>query len=79
MDDPTHGYVNYVDQGTAQNRGLIDKSNGAVVMRVDSSNVASGRGRDSVRITSKASYNHALMVVDLAHMPGSACGIWPAL
>ncbi|KAL8920960.1 MAG: hypothetical protein Q9208_005986 [Pyrenodesmia sp. 3 TL-2023] len=78
MDDPTHGYVNYVDQGTAQNRGLIDRNNGAVVMRVDSSNVASGRGRDSVRLTSKASYNHALMVVDLAHMPGNACGIWPA-
>ncbi|KAL8901680.1 MAG: hypothetical protein Q9207_005081 [Kuettlingeria erythrocarpa] len=78
MDDPTHGYVNYVDQGTAQNRGLIDKSDGAVVMRVDSSNVASGRGRDSVRLTSKASYNHALVVVDLAHMPGNACGIWPA-
>lgn len=79
MDDPTNGTVNYVDQGTAQNRGLIDRDNGAVVMRVDSSNVASGRGRDSVRITSKATYNHALMVVDLAHMPGNACGIWPAL
>lgn len=47
-------------------------------MGVDSSNVASGRGRKSVRVTSKASYNHALIVLDLEHMPGAACGVWPA-
>lgn len=78
IDDPTHGYVNYVDQATAQKSSLIDSNNGAVTLRVDSSNVASGRGRDSLRLTSKASYNHALMVLDLAHMPGNACGMWPA-
>ncbi|KAL8934286.1 MAG: hypothetical protein Q9216_005985 [Gyalolechia sp. 2 TL-2023] len=78
MDDPTHGYVNYVDQATAQNSGLINTKNGAVAMTVDSTNVASGRGRNSVRLTSKASYNHALIVLDLAHMPGNACGMWPA-
>ncbi|KAL8834083.1 MAG: hypothetical protein Q9170_003939 [Blastenia crenularia] len=77
-DDPTHGYVNYVDQATAQSSGLID-TNGGVELRVDSTNVASGRGRNSVRLTSKASYNHALIVIDLAHMPGNACGMWPAL
>lgn len=79
FDDPTHGYVNYVDQSTAQSSGLIDTNGGAVSLRVDSSKVASGRGRDSVRLTSKASYNHALVVIDLAHMPGNACGLWPAL
>ncbi|KAL8971645.1 MAG: hypothetical protein Q9197_003170 [Variospora fuerteventurae] len=78
MDDPTRGYVNYVDQSTAQRIGLIDNKGGAVTLRADSTNVASGRGRDSVRLTSKASYNHALVVLDLAHMPGNACGIWPA-
>ncbi|KAI4192343.1 MAG: hypothetical protein LQ348_003179 [Seirophora lacunosa] len=78
FDDPTHGYVNYVDQSTAQSSGLIDTNGGAVSLRVDSSKVASGRGRDSVRLTSKASYNHALVVIDLAHMPGNACGLWPA-
>ncbi|KAL9012121.1 MAG: hypothetical protein Q9173_003088 [Seirophora scorigena] len=77
-DDPTHGYVNYVDQSTAQSSGLIDTNGGAVSLRVDSSKVASGRGRDSVRLTSKASYSHALVVLDLAHMPGNACGLWPA-
>jgi len=47
-------------------------------MGVDSTNVASGRGRQSVRVTSKAKYNHALIVLDLEHMPGSTCGVWPA-
>ncbi|KAL8997264.1 MAG: hypothetical protein Q9188_006369, partial [Gyalolechia gomerana] len=78
IDDPTHGYVNFVDQTTAQSSGLINTNNGATTLRVDSTNVASGRGRNSVRLTSKASYTHALMVLDLAHMPGNACGIWSA-
>ena len=47
-------------------------------MGVDSTNVASGRGRKSVRLTSKATYNHGLIVLDLEHMPGKACGVWPA-
>ncbi|KAL8687872.1 MAG: hypothetical protein Q9218_006076 [Villophora microphyllina] len=78
-DDPTHGYVNYVNRETAQERGLLGaKDNKVTVLRADSTNVASGRGRDSIRLTSKAKYNHALIVIDLAHMPGNACGIWPA-
>lgn len=47
-------------------------------MGVDSTNAASGRGRDSIRISSKKSYNHGLFVLDLAHMPAGACGTWPA-
>ncbi|KAL9597089.1 MAG: hypothetical protein Q9219_005372 [cf. Caloplaca sp. 3 TL-2023] len=78
IDDPTHGYVNFVDQATARSSGMIDSNDGAVELRVDSTNVASGRGRNSLRLTSKASYNRALIVLDLAHMPGNACGMWPA-
>ncbi|KAL9578668.1 MAG: hypothetical protein Q9212_005573, partial [Teloschistes hypoglaucus] len=78
-DDPTHGYVNYVSREQAQELGLLgSKDNKSVVLRADSTSVASGRGRNSVRLTSKAKYNHALIVLDLAHMPGNACGIWPA-
>lgn len=47
-------------------------------MGVDSTNIASGRGRKSVRLTSKATYNHGLIILDLEHMPGSICGTWPA-
>ncbi|KAL8810229.1 MAG: hypothetical protein Q9200_002753, partial [Gallowayella weberi] len=77
-EDPTHGYVNYIGQSQARSDGLLDVDNGAVILRADSTNVASGRGRNSLRLTSKAKYNHGLIVVDLAHMPGNACGVWPA-
>ena len=76
--DPTHGYVDYVSQGAAQSAGLINTNNGQVYMGVDSNNIASGRGRKSVRVTSKASYNHGLFILDLQHMPGNSCGSWPA-
>nr|ANC68156.1 endo-beta-1,3-1,4-glucanase [Evansstolkia leycettana] len=76
--DPTHGFVQYVDQATAENAGLIHASNGEVYIGVDHTNVASGSGRQSVRITSTNSYTHGLFIVDLAHMPGSICGAWPA-
>jgi hypothetical protein len=67
-----------VDQKTAQGSGLINTNNGAVYMGVDFSNVASSSGRQSVRVTSKKSYTHGLIILDLAHMPGNACGTWPA-
>ncbi|KAL8764583.1 MAG: hypothetical protein Q9209_007966 [Squamulea sp. 1 TL-2023] len=73
--DPTEGYVDYVD-GTSS--GLFSQSGGSVRLSVDSTNVASGRGRQSVRLTSRASYNHALIVIDIGHMPGNICGVWPA-
>ncbi len=76
--DPTNGYVHYVDQGTAQNKGLINTNNNQVYIGVDHTNVASGSGRDSVRIVSNKSYNHGLFILDLAHMPGGICGTWPA-
>ncbi|KAL8899340.1 MAG: hypothetical protein Q9207_006252 [Kuettlingeria erythrocarpa] len=78
FDDPTHGYVNYVDQATASSQGLFHVSNGQATFGVDHTNIASGRGRTSIRLTSKAQYTHALVVLDLAHMPGSICGTWPA-
>jgi hypothetical protein len=39
---------------------------------------STARGRASVRIESKATYQHGLFIVDLAHMPSSTCGLWPA-
>ncbi|KAL8752855.1 MAG: hypothetical protein Q9199_005460 [Rusavskia elegans] len=78
FDDPTHGYVNYVDQATADSQDLYNVSNGQVTWGVDHVNIASGRGRNSIRLTSKAQYTHGLVILDLAHMPGGACGVWPA-
>lgn len=77
--DPTAGYVNYVDQTTATNNGYINTDNGHVYMGVDSTNIASGSGRNSVRITSNAVYNYGLFALDVSHMPGGICGTWYVL
>ncbi|KAE8445251.1 hypothetical protein EG329_013623 [Mollisiaceae sp. DMI_Dod_QoI] len=37
-----------------------------------------GLGRDSVRITSNKAWIHGLVILDLAHMPSTDCGSWPA-
>ena len=72
--DPTSGYVNYVDSSTAQANNLTSVNDGVVTISSDSTSVASGRGRNSVRLTSTKQYTHALVVLDLAHMPGSVVG-----
>ncbi|OJD21518.1 hypothetical protein ACJ73_07140 [Blastomyces percursus] len=77
-DDPTHGYVNYVDGTTAKYQGLVSVTNNVIYMGVDSTSIASGRGRSSVRVTSKKAYDNGLIVADIEHMPGGICGTWPA-
>ncbi|KAK2767015.1 hypothetical protein FQN54_006332 [Arachnomyces sp. PD_36] len=76
--DPTEGYVNYVDQATAEASGLISVENNAVYMGVDHDNVATGRGRSSVRVEGNFQFDNGLIIADIQHMPGSICGIWPA-
>ncbi|KAF2836328.1 glycoside hydrolase family 16 protein [Patellaria atrata CBS 101060] len=75
--DPTHGFVDFVDQGTAWNSGLIKIKDNRVYMGVDYTNRAPN-GRASVRISSKKAYNQGLIILDLDHMPGPICGVWPA-
>ena len=76
-DDPTGGYVNYIDSTTAETSGLFSANGSQVYMGADSTNVATGRGRDSLRLSSKKIYNHGLIILDLEHMP-YGCGTWPA-
>ncbi|KAG9236751.1 glycoside hydrolase family 16 protein [Amylocarpus encephaloides] len=77
--DPTHGYVSYQTQANAQARGLINSNNGQIYMGVDSSTFnPPAPGRASVRVSSKKAYTHGLFIADIAHMPGSICGVWPA-
>jgi hypothetical protein len=49
-------------------------------MGVDSTSALdpNGAGRKSVRVQSKTAYNGALVIADIAHVPGSNCGSWPA-
>ncbi|KAL1986124.1 hypothetical protein VTN96DRAFT_6776 [Rasamsonia emersonii] len=79
--DPTHGFVQYVDQATAQSLGLINVTpSGSVYIGVDhiSTLSPSDQGRKSVRITSNVGFDQGLLIADIQHMPGSICGVWPA-
>lgn len=78
--DDTHGYVQYRDQADAESLGLISTSSGGVYIGPDTNSTydPTGKGRDSVRITSKAMYNEGLMIAKFSHMPVQACGAWPA-
>jgi len=76
--DPTHGYVNYVNQSRAQDQGYIGMKGTAVYIGSDANNVIkTGRGRDSVRLSSKATWGSGLFILDATHMP-TGCGTWPA-
>ncbi|KAH9047159.1 concanavalin A-like lectin/glucanase domain-containing protein [Lactarius hengduanensis] len=77
--DSTHGRVNYVSQAKAQNKNLAYADGGKFFMRADNRTIVapSARGRDSIRISSQKTYNEAIFVLDLQHMP-AGCGTWPA-
>jgi len=78
-DDPTNGYVNYINYTTAVNEGLVKNGTTTtpVYFAADSTHVATGRGRDSIRLESKKIYNNGLIIIDLTHMP-TGCSTWPA-
>jgi hypothetical protein len=75
--DPTDGHVQYQSLEAANSTGLAgfvqgDNATKAIFMSVDSTAVAPD-GRGSVRVSSKQSFNHALVIADIAHMPGGIC------
>lgn len=77
--DPTNGLVTFVDQQTAFNDDLAYvTSNNKVIMRGDNTTqLAYGVNRNSVRIESQAQYNMGLFILDLDMAPWG-CGVWPA-
>jgi len=91
LDDPTNGYVDYIDEETAWKEGLIAYTSNIskVYIGVDYENVIAddARGRRSVRLSSKRVLNeNTLLVIDLDHLPttlgqaglAKGCSIWPA-
>eukprot|EP00602_Paraphysomonas_sp_CaronLab_P009601 CAMPEP_0185020164 /NCGR_PEP_ID=MMETSP1103-20130426/2764_1 /TAXON_ID=36769 /ORGANISM="Paraphysomonas bandaiensis, Strain Caron Lab Isolate" /LENGTH=326 /DNA_ID=CAMNT_0027550897 /DNA_START=14 /DNA_END=991 /DNA_ORIENTATION=- len=88
IDDPTHGYVDYVDAEYAYGNGLAYvTTDEKVFIGADSINVVGDydRGRKSIRLKSKQAYNgNNLIVIDLDHMPTTngylpaGCSAWPA-
>lgn len=82
-DDPTHGYVRYVDLPEAKEKGLVANKNNQMYMGVDYVTTLDpdGRGRPSIRVESKKKYTKALIIADIEHMPSTSkhgCGSWPA-
>lgn len=77
--DPTHGTVNYVNASTAFSSGLAYVlDNGKVVMKGDNTSwLAAGQNRNSVRISSNAQYQTGLFILDVDRAPWG-CGVWPA-
>lgn len=63
---------------SGKSAGLIKTSGSSVILGADSTNVTPN-GRPSLRLQSVKSYDTGLVIADLAHMPGSICGAWPAL
>ncbi|USP73106.1 nicotinate-nucleotide pyrophosphorylase [Curvularia clavata] len=79
--DPTHGFVRYQTLSSAISQQLIGymPDTRSVYLGVDStSKEADSTGRASVRLESKKSWNHGLLIADIRHMPASQCGVWPA-
>ncbi|KAL6251593.1 hypothetical protein RBB50_001803 [Rhinocladiella similis] len=80
--DPTDGLVQFQSLESANATGLagfIETGNSsmAIFMGVDTEQVAP-EGRASVRVSSNETFQHALVIADISHMPGGVCGVWPA-
>jgi hypothetical protein len=73
--DPTNGYVKYANMEVANTTSLAGYVNGDVYMGTDSSTVGP---RASVRLESVKDWTKGLFIADIKHMPGNACGVWPA-
>ncbi|KAH8593234.1 concanavalin A-like lectin/glucanase domain-containing protein [Bisporella sp. PMI_857] len=77
--DPTNGFVSYQTIESANESSLAGIRDGAVYMGVDYLTLSpSNPGRESVRVSSDKTYNRGLFIADIAHMPSSECGVWPA-
>ncbi|KAF1956794.1 hypothetical protein CC80DRAFT_516284 [Byssothecium circinans] len=77
--DPTNGFVQYQTRDAAVKSNLVGYLNDtqSVFMGVDHS-TKDPKGRASVRLESKKTWNHGLLLADIRHMPDSICGSWPA-
>jgi len=77
--DPTNGLVDYLtlDEARASNLAYVQED-GTTVLAVDNTTkLANGQPRKSVRISTKKTYNGGLFIADIWSMPHS-CAVWPA-
>ncbi|KAI1466022.1 glycoside hydrolase family 16 protein [Daldinia caldariorum] len=78
--DPTGGYVQYQNQASAQDLGLIKVQDDEIYLGVDQADgyQPNGGGRKSVRLESKKIYDKGLVIAEFSHLPKPVCGSWPA-
>ncbi|KAK4865011.1 hypothetical protein LT330_001634 [Penicillium expansum] len=72
------GFAQYVDAATAEAKSLAGIRDGKVYLGVDNTTENTTGGRQSVRVISKNVWTNGVYIADIAHMPGNACGVWPA-
>jgi hypothetical protein len=77
--DPTQGFVQYQDLASAADQHLIGylQDTQSVYMGVDYAG-KDPKGRASIRLESNKTWNQGVLIADIAHMPASTCGSWPA-
>lgn len=79
--DPTNGFVQYISQPEAASMGMTYTVGSQVYLGVDNTTVLpnTNSGRKSIWLESRDSFLHGVLIGDFAHVPGSICGLWPAL
>ncbi|KAL2831270.1 concanavalin A-like lectin/glucanase domain-containing protein [Aspergillus pseudoustus] len=77
-EDPTKGFVRYVNRSTALAQNLTYATPYSSILRVDATTANTTAGRNSVRIESTTTYDDGLFIFDILHTP-YGCGTWPAL
>jgi len=75
IDDPTHGTVDYQPQSSGL--AFYSSATDSVIIKVDTAESATSRGRKSVRIKSHDSFNEGLFILDTNRIPWG-CGARPA-
>jgi len=77
--DPTHGTVNFLNASDAFAASLAYvQDDGIVIMKGDNTTtLANGVNRNSVRVSSNKQYNTGLFILDINQAPWG-CGVWPA-
>ncbi|OAA52132.1 Concanavalin A-like lectin/glucanase [Cordyceps fumosorosea ARSEF 2679] len=79
--DDNWSWVTYQTKTDAINKGLAAVKNGQVYLGVDYTNTlpaqVSGPGRPTLRLSSKNSFKHGLVITTFSHLPQPVCGGWP--
>mmetsp|Transcript_24539 Transcript_24539/g.40911 ORF Transcript_24539/g.40911 Transcript_24539/m.40911 type:complete len:386 (-) Transcript_24539:303-1460(-) len=92
INDPTHGFVEYVDEKTAVELGMVKATEDEklyIGVNYNTTEVTAENPPKSIRVHSKFTIDgHHLVVIDLDHMPSTipvnedaesaGCGLWPA-